>query len=159
MRRPKTQTLRLCNHRTKRCELANWSGSTIDVYCLQWKFAHFPGNLYPGTIVALMQTTYEQEAEGMRRPKTQTLRLCNHRTKRCELANWSGSTIAVYCLQWKFAHFPGNLYPATIVALMQTTYEQEAEGMRRPKTQTLRLYNQRTKRCEVANLSTTTFDV
>ena len=29
---------------------------------------------------------------------------------------------------------------------MQTTYEQEAEGMGRPKTQTLRLYNKRKKR-------------
>ena len=50
---------------------------------------------YDGTIVALMQTTYEKEAEGMGRPKTQTLRLCNQRTKRYELANCSSFTIDV----------------------------------------------------------------
>ena len=132
MWRPKTQTLRLCNQRTKRCELVNWSATTIAVQFRQWKLPQFPGNLYPGTIVALMQTTYEQEAAGMRRPKAQTLRLCNQRTKRCELANWTATTIAVQCRQWEFAQFAGNLYPGTIVALMQTTYEQEAEGMKRP---------------------------
>ena len=41
----------------------------------------FPA-IYHGTIVALMQTTYEQDAVGIGRPKTQTLRLCNQRTKR-----------------------------------------------------------------------------
>ena len=41
-----------------------------------------------------MQTTYEQEAEGMRWPKMQLLRLCNQRTKRYELANCSSCTIA-----------------------------------------------------------------
>ena len=35
----------------------------------------------------------EQEAVGMGRPKTQTLRLCNQRTKRYELANCSSCTI------------------------------------------------------------------
>ena len=50
---------------------------------------------YDGTIVALMQTTYEKEAVGMGRPKTQTLRLCNQRTKRYELANCSSFTIDV----------------------------------------------------------------
>ena len=38
---------------------------------------------------------YEQEAVGMGRPKTQTMRLCNQRTKRYELGNYSSCTIAV----------------------------------------------------------------
>ena len=50
---------------------------------------------YDGTIVALMQTTYEKEAVGMGWPKTQTLRLCNQRTKRYELANCSSFNIDV----------------------------------------------------------------
>ena len=49
---------------------------------------------YHRTIVALIQTTYEQEAVGMGRPKTLTLRLCNQRTKRYELGNCSSCTIA-----------------------------------------------------------------
>ena len=47
-----------------------------------------------GKIVALIQTTYEQEAVGMGRPKTQTLPLCNQRTKQYELANCSSCIIA-----------------------------------------------------------------
>ena len=45
---------------------------------------------------------YEQEAVRMGRPKTQTIRLCNQRTKWYELANCS-STIAAQYRQWKFA--------------------------------------------------------
>ena len=55
----------------------------------------FRAKHYTRTILALMQTTYEQEAVGMGRPKSQSLRLCNQRTKRFELANCSASTIAV----------------------------------------------------------------
>ena len=143
---PKTQTLRLCNQRTKRYRPANPSASTIAVLYRQLKFAQIPCKPYPRTIVTLMQTTYEKEAVGMESPKTQTLCLCNKRTKRYELANRSASTIAVLFRQWKFAQIPGNPYSRTIVALMQTIYEQEAVGMGSPKTQTLRLCKQRTKR-------------
>ena len=159
MASPKTQTLRLCNQRTERYELANPSASTIAVLYRQWKFAQIPGKPYTRTIVALMQTTYEQEAVGMGSPKTQTLRLCNQRTERYELANRSASTIAVLYRQWKFAQIPGKPYTRTIVALMQTTYEQEAVGMGSPKTQTLRLCNQRTERYELANRSASTIAV
>ena len=86
---PKTQSLRLCNQRTKRYELANCSSCTIAAKYRQWKFAQIPGKPYNGTIVSLMQTTYEQEAVGLGRPKTQSLRLCNQPTKRYELANWN----------------------------------------------------------------------
>ena len=99
-----------------------------------------------GAIVALMQTTYEQVTEELRRPKTLTLRLCNQRTRRYELANWSATTIAVQRRYWKFAQIPCKTYKGTIVALIQTAHEKEAEGMRRPKTLTLRLCNERTKR-------------
>ena len=40
-----------------------------------------------------MQTTYDQETEGMGWPKMQFLRLCNQRTKRYELANCSSCNI------------------------------------------------------------------
>ena len=153
---PKTQTHRLCNQRTKRYVLANRSASTIAVLYRQWKFAQIPGKPYPRTIVALMQTPYKQEAVGMGSTETQTLRLCNQRTKRYELANHSASTIAVLYRQWKFAQIPSKPYPRTIVALMQTPYSQEAAGMGRPKTQTLRLCNQRTKRYDHANPSAST---
>ena len=159
MSSPKTQTLRLCNQRTKRYEPANRSASTVAVSYRQWKFAQIPGKPYPRTIVALMQTTYEQEAVGMGSTKTQILRLCNQCTKRYEPSNRSASTVAVLYRQWKFAQIPGKLYPRTIVALMQTTYEQEAVGMGSPNTQTLRLCNQRTKRYEPANRSASTFAV
>ena len=95
MGRPKTQTLGLCNQRTKRYELANCSSCTIAVYCRQWKFVQIPCKPYDGTIVALMQTLYEKEAVGMGRRKNHTLRLCNQRTKRYELANCSSFTIDV----------------------------------------------------------------
>ena len=51
------------------------------------KFAQIHGKPYSRTIVALMQTTYEEEAVGMGSPKRQTFRLLNERTKRYELAN------------------------------------------------------------------------
>ena len=156
---PKTQTLLLCNQCTKRYELANRSPSTIAVLYRHWKFAQIPGKTYPRTIVALMQTPYEQEAVGMGSPKTQTLGLCNQCTKRYELAVRSASTISELYRQWIFAQIPGKTYPRTIVALMQTTNEQEAVGMGSPKTQTLGLCNQRTKRYELANPSASTIAV
>ena len=131
---PKTHTLRLCNQRTKRYESVNRSTSTVAVLYRQWKFAQILGKPYPRRIVALMQTTYEQEAVGMGSPKTHTLRLCNQRTKRYEPVNRSASTIAVLYRQWKFAQILGKPYPRRIVALMQTTHEQEAVGMGSPKT-------------------------
>ena len=51
MGRPKTQTLRLCNQRTKRYELANCSSCTIAVQYRQCKFAQIPCKSYHGTIV------------------------------------------------------------------------------------------------------------
>ena len=53
-------------------------GSAMEIHVKTCKPHH-------GTIVALMQTTYEQEAVGIGRPKTQTLRLCNQHTKWYEL--------------------------------------------------------------------------
>ena len=53
-----------------------------------------------------MQTTYEHEAVGMGKPKPQTLRLCNQRTKRNELVISSSCTIAAQDRQWKFALIP-----------------------------------------------------
>ena len=118
-----------------------------------------PCKPYARTIVALIQSSYEQEAVGMRSTKTQTPRLCNQRTKRNELANRSASTIGVQYRRWKFVQIPCKPYARTIVALMQCTYEEEAVGMGSPKTQTLHLCNQPTKRYELANRSATTISV
>ena len=60
----------------------------------QCQFVQIPCKLLPGTLVALMQITYEQQAEKMGWPKTQTIRLCYQRTKRYELANCYSCTIA-----------------------------------------------------------------
>ena len=155
----KTQTLRLCNQPTKRYELANRSASTIGVQYRRWKFVQIPFKPYARIIVALMQSTYEQEAVGIGSPKTQTLRLCNQPTKRYEVANRSATTISVHYRQWKFVQIPCKPYARTIVALMQSTYEQEAVGMGSTKTQTPSLCNQRTKRFELANRSASTVAV
>ena len=96
-----------------------------------------PCKPYARTIVALIQSSYEQEAVGMRSTKTQTPRLCNQRTKRNELANRSASTIGVQYRRWKFVQIPCKPYARTIVALMQCTYEEEAVGIGSPKTQSL----------------------
>ena len=66
---------------------------------------------------------------GMGSPKRQTHRWCNQRIMRYEVANWTATFSAVKCRLWKFAQIPGKTYPGTKVALMQTTYEQEAVGM------------------------------
>ena len=142
--RPKTQSLRLCNLRTKRYDLANCSYCAICHRIGNGNLRKFPA-IYHGTIVALTQTTYKQETVGTVRPKTQSLRLCNLRTKRYDLANCSYCAISKRIGNANSRKFPA-IYHGTIVALMQTTYEQDAVGIGRPKTQTLRLCNQRTKR-------------
>ena len=120
------------------------------------KLFRLHGKPYPRTIVALMQTTYKQEAVGMGRPKNASLPFVQstHKAVRaCKLFLLlhrrivSAMEIRVNSLQTR---------ARTIVALMQTTYEQEAVGMGRPKTQPLRLCNQRTKRYELANCSSCT---
>ena len=134
------------------CVYCTNSGFTFSV----WKFAQFPGKVYTGTIVALMQITYEQEAEGMRRPKTQTLRLCNHAQSGASLQIGPQPPSPYIAGNGNSRNFPSNYTPEQY---LQTTYEQEAVGMGSPKTQHLRLCNQRTKRCELANWSATTIAV
>ena len=80
-----TQTLRLCNQHTKRYELQKLFLLHHRRIESAMEIRQIPCKPHRGTIVALMQTTYEQEAVGMGRPKTQTLRLCNQHTKRYEL--------------------------------------------------------------------------
>ena len=156
MGRTKTQTLRLCNQRTKRYELANCSSCTIAAQCRPCKFAQIPCKSYHGTIVCtnanyiLARSCENGEDENANPLFVQS----THKAVRaCKLFLLHHRLIMQSMEIRSNSRKP---YHGTIAALMQSSYKQEAVGMGRTKTQTLRLCNHRTKRYELANCSSCT---
>ena len=143
------QTLRLCNQRTKRYELANCSYSPSPYNAGNGNSRKFRQNLPRNNCCTnanyiLEGSCANGEAKNANPPFVQSA----HKAVRARKLFLLHHRRIMSAMEIR-----ANSYHGTIAALLQTTYEKEAVGMGRPKMQTLRLCNQLTKRYELANCS------
>ena len=104
----------------------------------QWKCAQIGCDLSHGTILALMQGTYEKKGKGAESLKMQAICRCKKGPPTLTGLQITPNPSALYSgRQWKFAQIRGYLSQGTIVVLMQGAFEKKGNRMESLKMQTM----------------------